>query len=97
MQSNVAESVLFAEPRDYETRVSLAGTCAVNLGIVFPAVVDTMDNRTERAYTAWPDRIYVVDHSGAVAYKSEAGPFGFSAAELARVLERLDAVPRSSG
>ncbi len=87
--SNVTENVLFAEPRDYETRASLAGTCAVNLGIAFPAVVDTMDNRTERAYTAWPDRIYVVDRAGRVAYKSDAGPFGFSAAELGRALERL--------
>lgn len=86
----MTENVLFAEPLDYETRASIAGTCAVNLGIAFPSVVDTMDNRTERAYTAWPDRIYVVDRAGTIAYKSEAGPFGFSAAELARILETLE-------
>lgn len=61
----------------------------MNLKIDFPALVDTMDNRTERAYTGWPDRIYVVDRSGSIAYKSKAGPFGFSADELAAQLEHL--------
>ena len=55
-----------------------------------------MDNGTERAYTAWPDRIYVVDRAGNIAYKSAAGPFGFSADELAGALERLDATGRPS-
>lgn len=83
--------MLFADPQDYETRASVAGMCALGLHIDMPAVVDTMDNRTERDYTGWPDRIYVVDTAGNVAYKSEAGPFGFSADELGRQLERLDA------
>ena len=70
--------------------------CATNLHVELPAVVDTMDNATERAYTGWPDRIYVVDTAGDVAYKSEAGPFGFSAEELGHALERLDTAERSS-
>ena len=81
--------MIFEEPRDYETRAEVAGTCALNLGIEFPALVDTMDNRTERAYTAWPDRIYVVDRSGTIAFKSAAGPFGFSAEQLSGALEHL--------
>jgi hypothetical protein len=68
----------------------VAGTCSVNLGIEFPALVDTMDNRSERAYTAWPDRIYVVDREGNIAYKSEAGPFGFKPDLLPDFLDRLD-------
>jgi peroxiredoxin len=87
--SNEKEKVVFEEPRDFETRASLAGTCSANLGVEFPALVDTMDNRTERAYTAWPDRIYIVDRDGNIAYKSEAGPFGFHAEHLAGALEQL--------
>lgn len=94
--SNETDNVLFADPRDYESRANVAGMCAVNLHIDFPAVVDTMDNRAERDYTAWPDRIYVVDRTGTIAYKSAAGPFGFSADELSRELERLDATEHSS-
>lgn len=55
-----------------------------------------MDNQTERAYTAWPDRIYVVDRAGTISYKSGPGPFGFSAEQLARELERLDAADREN-
>lgn len=44
-----------------------------NLGIEFPALVDEPDNRVERAYTGWPDRLYVIDRSGRIAHKSAAG------------------------
>ena len=43
----------------------------------------------ERASTAWPDRLYVIDRDGRVAYKSAAGPFGFKPAEVQTTLEWL--------
>ena len=67
----------------------MAGTCLVKLGIEYPAIVDTIANTTERAYTAWPDRLYVIDRDGRVAYKSKPGPFGFHTEDVARTLERL--------
>ena len=88
--------MLFEDPRDYDTRASIAGVCSTNLGIEFPALVDTIDNRTERAYTAWPDRIYVVDRKGNIAFKSEAGPFGFKAERLSGALEDLVSSDRPS-
>ena len=63
--------------------------CVRNLGIELPALVDEPDNRIERAYTGWPDRLYVVDRDGRIAYKSAAGPFGFKPAEVAAALARL--------
>src|SRR5206468_7455206 len=41
------------------------------------------------AYSAWPDRIYVVDVAGRVAYKGAPGPWGFRTAEAAAMIERL--------
>jgi hypothetical protein len=61
----------------------------VKLGIEYPAVVDDIVNTTERAYTAWPDRLYVIDRDGRIAYKSKPGPFGFHTEDVARTLERL--------
>jgi len=58
----------------------------LRLAIKIPAVVDGMDNQVERAYTGWPDRLYVIDTAGRVRYKSAAGPFGFSTVELERAL-----------
>ena len=45
------------------------------LGIKFPAVIDGFDNTTEKAYTGWPDRIYLIEANGRIAYKSRPGPF----------------------
>lgn len=36
-----------------------------------------MDNSTDRAYAALPDRLYLVSKDGRIAYKSARGPFGF--------------------
>jgi len=47
------------------------------------------DNRVERAYTAWPDRLYVIGSDGRVAYKSQAGPFGFKTDDVEAALKRI--------
>jgi type I thyroxine 5'-deiodinase len=86
---NVEDEVLVASTKTLDERVDVAGVCVRNLGIEFPALVDEADNRVERAYTGWPDRLYVVDTDGRIAYKSGAGPFGFKPAELEQTLERL--------
>jgi hypothetical protein len=89
MASNVRENVVFASPRNADERSDLAGTCVRKLGIKFPALVDGFDNTVEKTYTGWPDRIYLIDQNGRVAYKSKPGPFGFKPDELKNALQRL--------
>jgi type I thyroxine 5'-deiodinase len=89
MQSNVKDKVIFATPKDEQERALIAGACVRKLGIKFPAVLDEFGNSTEKAYTGWPDRIYLIDQNGRVAYKSKPGPFGFKAAELSAALAKL--------
>jgi type I thyroxine 5'-deiodinase len=67
----------------------LGQLCVVKLGIKFPAVVDGFDNATERAYTGWPDRLYVIDSDGRVSYKSGPGPFGFKPQGVTDTLQRM--------
>jgi hypothetical protein len=86
MQSNVKDSVVFASPKDEDERASLAGTCVRKLGIKFPAVLDEFGNSTEATYTAWPDRLYLIDQQGKIAFKSKPGPFGFKPDDLAKAL-----------
>ena len=81
--------MVYQEPRQYDDRLDLAGTCSINLKIEFPALVDTIENTTELAYTAWPDRLYVIDRDGRIAFKSEAGPFGFKTEQLSRSIEQV--------
>ena len=89
MQSNIKDQVVFASPRNEDERASVAGTCVRKLGIEIPAVLDEFGNSTESAYTAWPDRMYLIDPSGHVAYKSKPGPFGFKTDELKTALVKL--------
>lgn len=74
---NVRQNVIFANPKTGEEREQVADACVRKLNIEIPAIVDKLDNAVERAYTAWPDRLYVIDRNGKVAFKSAAGPFGF--------------------
>ena len=86
---NVEDDVLIASARTHEDRSGAARSCVKDLGIEFPAVVDGPDDAVERAYTGWPDRLYVIDRDGAIAHKSAAGPFGFKPAEVEAGLKRL--------
>ena len=89
LPSNVKDRVLFASAQTDDERTSTALACVRKLGIRIPAVLDPIDNRTERAYTAWPDRIFLIDRNGRVAFKSAPGPYGFSTRDLARSLEQI--------
>ena len=90
MESNIKDKVVFASPKDEAGREEIAGTCVRKLGIKFPALIDGFENRVEKAYTGWPDRMYLIDAHGRVAYKSKPGPFGFKPEELKAALGMLN-------
>jgi type I thyroxine 5'-deiodinase len=90
VSDNVKDDVLVKSTRTADERDNVAGVCVVKLGIELPALIDDPDNHVEQAYTAWPDRLYVIDRNGRVAYKSDAGPFGFKPAKVEETLKRLD-------
>ena len=89
VDDNLKDDVLVASTKTKDERYTAAGLCVTNLGIELPALIDEPDNRVEQVYTGWPDRLYVIDRDGRIAYKSAAGPFGFNPAEVKASLERL--------
>ena len=89
VSDNLKDDVLVASTMTKDERYGAAGICVKNLGIELPALVDEPDNRVERAFTGWPDRLYVIDRDGRIAHKSAAGPFGFKPAAVQATLERL--------
>lgn len=82
MQSNIKERVIFKNPTTAAERHDVATSCVRKLHIPIPALIDGIDNQVERQYTAWPDRLFVIDPTGTVKYKSEPGPFGFDSKKL---------------
>ena len=89
MQSNIKDNVVFATPKNEEEREFIAGACVRKLGIKIPAVLDEFGNGTEAAYTGWPDRLYLIDGQGHIAFKTTPGPFGFKTDLLAAALAKI--------
>jgi type I thyroxine 5'-deiodinase len=85
----VRQEVVFDTPKNDAERTSIAQACVRKLGIEIPAVVDTVENRVEAAYTGWPDRIYVIGREGKVAFKTAPGPFGFDVKRAEQALKDL--------
>ena len=77
------------DPRTIGERRALAETCEIRLRYGIPTIVDEMDDRVMKAYAAWPDRLYLVDFDGKVAYAGGIGPWGFKPSELKRAIDRL--------
>ncbi len=75
-----------AQPKDKEAREAVAEQCCAKLEISMPLVVDEMDDRVGHAYSGMPDRLYVLDREGRVAYKGGRGPFGFKPGEMEQAL-----------
>ena len=88
MSSNVRDEVVFSSPKTDAERIDVATACVRRLGIELPALIDGIEDGTERDYTGWPDRLYVIDTEGRVAYKSRPGPFGFHPPEMEEALQR---------
>jgi type I thyroxine 5'-deiodinase len=75
---NVTDDVVFKQPRTEAEREAVAEACVVGLDLGMPMVLDEMSNEVDAAYAALPERLYVVDPEGRIAYRSEPGPWGFN-------------------
>ncbi len=82
MESNEKEGVVFAQPKTSDERKAVASSCSKSLKLSMPVLVDEIDNRVDNAYAGWPERLFVVDKDGKVAYAGEQGPWGFKPAEV---------------
>jgi Iodothyronine deiodinase len=88
-EDNQKDKISVASAKTEADRCATAETCVTKLSIEFPPLVDDLNNSAEIAYTAWPDRLYVIDRDGRVAYKSRAGPYGFKPQEVESTLKRI--------
>ena len=78
VESNVQEGVLFSQHRSYDERESVAQSCSIDLHIGLPIIIEEMDNAIDETYGAAPERLYLVDVDGNVAYHGGAGPHFFN-------------------
>lgn len=91
--NNITDGVEIAQTRNMEDRRAVASACAVGMRLDIPILLDGMDNAADIAYNAWPERLYVLDSNGVIAYRGGKGPYGFSPDELEESLVRLLGAP----
>jgi hypothetical protein len=89
---NRAEGVVFKQPQTMEERMMLAEEFQKKMGTQTTILVDDIRNTANAVYAAWPERIYVVDPDGTIAFKGKMGPFYFDPGEIVPVLEKRAAV-----
>ena len=78
-------------PKTIEERRGIARDFAKRINVPMPILVDTHDDKVERTYVGWPNRMLILDAQGKIADKGMAGPGGTaaSAQRAPQVLDRL--------
>jgi hypothetical protein len=82
MKSNVKDDVCYAQPKNLEQRLYIANDFIKRFKYPVPFGVDDMSNSAEAAYSAWPERLYVIDENGHIAYRGGMGPFHYDPKEV---------------
>jgi len=89
MPINEQEQVVYEQPTMAAEREALAEACVLHLELSIPTLIDEMTNAVDRAYAALPDRLYLIDAEGRIAYKSGRGPWGFKSQELEEAIREV--------
>jgi hypothetical protein len=77
VDSNVQEGILYRQHQTFDEREAVAQACSLDLHLPLPILVEEMDNAVDEAYGAAPERLYLIDVDGRVAYQGGAGPHFF--------------------
>src|ERR1700676_3597411 len=83
MKSNLKDKddVCYAQPKTLEQRLAIANDFTKRFKFPLPFGIDDMSNAANDAYAAWPERIYIIDESGHIAYRGGMGPFNYKPEE----------------
>ena len=87
MDANEEQGVCYPQPKTLEDRLKIARDFVLREKWELPMFVDGIENRADALYAGWPERLYVVDEHGTIAYKGETGPFGYHPEEVEAWLE----------
>jgi hypothetical protein len=74
---NVQAEIIYLQPKTEDERAEIAQACMLDTGLELPMLLDDMTNQVDGKYIALPERLYVIDAEGRVAFRCGMGPFGF--------------------
>ena len=79
---NLDEDVIFEQPATTDQRAEVAAACMLRYNFSFPMLLDNIENEAEEKYISWPDRLYLIDSDGKIAYQGGMGPLYFDVDEF---------------
>lgn len=82
MDSNEKEQVCYPQPTTTAQRVAIANDFIKRFHFEIPLAVDPIENPANALYAGWPERFYIVDEKGVIAFKGKPGPFGYHPEEV---------------
>jgi hypothetical protein len=96
--ANTRAGISVKDPTSLTERRQVAEKACKELHLRWPCLVDDMDNTVNKAYAAWPTRLYVVDTEGRIAVAGNRGPAGLapSIKEAERWLDAFTTRTKSS-
>ena len=75
------------DPQTMDERRQVAGACETSLSYGVRTYVDEMDDAVNKAYAAWPTRLYLINTDGVVVYAAGLGPYDFHPQKLGKAIE----------
>ena len=84
---NVQQQILYAQPKTDAERAEVASACQIDMKLEMPMLLDELSNEVDTAWAALPERLYLVDARGRIAYRGGPGPFQFDPGEWERAIE----------
>jgi len=89
-------SACVRQPKTLDERNEVAQRFAANCPCKVNVFLDGMDNTLNKAYGAEPERLFVVDGNGNLAYCGGPGPFQYDPHEVRQFLEAATSALRLS-
>jgi hypothetical protein len=88
LRENQELGISVREPTFDAERTLIAETCALELGVRMPVLIDTVEDRVADLYGAWPARLYLIGADGRIAHAGGSGPVPDDAEMMRQYTER---------
>ncbi len=86
---NLDQKIVFDQPTSIEARAEVAEACVLHMNLQMPTLLDEMSNEVDLAYSALPERLYLIDEEGKLNWCSGMGPWGFKPDGLEQAIQKL--------
>ena len=86
---NLDQKIVYDQPETIEERAEVAEACMRQMHLEMPMLLDHMSNEVDEAYSALPERLYLIDAQGHIHWRCGMGPWGFAPDALGTAIQEL--------